>query len=311
MTSTTPDRHAAVMLRGHKIDDKIIDLYNELQSPEARYDTFLLLDETNGALSTDIANVVTFSAQRCQELGLSYSTGRLFWLCGDVALLFAYRQFPAYSYFIMIDYDVYFVKSGPAMLNAIVERLLDPGKREVDAVGLQYRIVGGGWPHHAAAKKLFEQVWFYYFPFIVLSRRALAYVHAQRRLELYEQADLKEPVICEAFVPSHLTVAGFYCIDLEEILPGAYDAKGLGSGMRLVPFGLPLGASVPVGPAIEMIHPVYSVADYLARSERLKTRETIEQFLGQLRSEAVGFIDPALREGCERQLLARLAQLSA
>jgi hypothetical protein len=216
------DIRVAVLIRGHKIDDKLRDLHAHLDSPDAAYDLFLLLDQTGGQLSADFGRVVPFSGQCCPELGLEYESRKLFWLCGDVAMFFAQRALPGYSHFVMLDYDLHFVTSGVALLNAVVEWLRDPGQPELDAIGLQYSIVGPTWPYHAAAARLFGEVRFFYFPFVVLSRRALCYLHAQRRLERLDADSTTDPVICEAFVPGHLAAAGFRCVDLNDLRPGCY-----------------------------------------------------------------------------------------
>ncbi len=304
-----PPVRVAVLIRGHKIDEKLLDLHRHLQSDAATYDLFLLLDETNGALATGLAKSVTFSLPRCAELGLEYATPRLFWLCGDVALFFAYRALPDYTHFVMIDYDVEFVRSGPAMLNAVVARLREPGLPEIDAIGLQYSIVGPSWPYHAAAARAFGDVRFFYFPFVALSRRALAYLHAQRRLERQGSGEV---VICEAFVPGHLHPAGFHCVDLNEILPGSYESRARDSSMRFHPLGMPLGARFDVGPKIEMVHPVYGAADHLARAvARLATPEEISKFIARLTGPTYAHVDPALLADCRRQLEAKAARIAA
>ncbi len=125
------------MIRGHKIHDKLRHMHAHLDSPDAEYDLFLLLNQTNPTVTRDFGKVIGFSQQRCPELGLDYSIPKLFYLCGDITLYFAARELPAYSHFIMIDYDVHFVKSGPTMLNAVVARLRDPAQIDLDAIGLQ------------------------------------------------------------------------------------------------------------------------------------------------------------------------------
>ncbi len=312
-TTPPPQVRVAVLIRGHKIDDKLRHMHAHLDSPDAQYDLFLLLNQTNGPIALDACNVVEFSQQRISELGLSYAFPKLFHLCGDIALFFAMRDLPKYSHFIMIDYDVHFVRSGSAMLNALVARLRDPTQCELDAIGLQYSIINPGWEHYEKAAQVFGDVRFINYPFVRLSRRALAYLNAQRRLERMNYKDGRElPLCCEAFVPGHLASAGFHCIDLLDVLPGSYESVARDSSMRLVPYGLPLGASIAIPPAIEMIHPVYSVADYLWRLvEFARTPDAIAAIRDQLRGPTRSFIDPALREQCDRQLAAKLEQMVA
>jgi hypothetical protein len=81
--------------------------------------------------------------------------------------------------------------------------------------------------------------------------------------------------------------------------------------MRLVPYGLPLGATINVGQAIEMVHPVFSIADHLRRAvECSETLEAILAFRKRLRSPTYGFIDPALLEQCDWDLDTKLQRLS-
>jgi hypothetical protein len=97
-----------------------------------------------------------------------------------------------------------------------------------------------------------------------------------------------------------------------DVLPGSYESVAHNSSMRLAPCGLPLGASISVPPAIEMIHPVYGVADYLWRVvEFARTPDAIAAVRDQLRGPTRSFIDPALREQCDRRLAAKLEKMLA
>ncbi len=286
----------AVLLRGYKIDDKLIDLYTHLGGAGGDYDVFLLVDDTRGRPATTVANVIWFSLAALPEIGLQSSREDLFWLCGDLPMFFAMRALPGYTHFIQLDYDVHFTRSGVRFLNRVVAAI---GRhRRLDAIGLQHSVLTPpcDWPYYASAARMFETVRFFFGPFWALSRAALVHLQAQRQIEHARLAGSEDWVIAEASIPSHLAAAGFRCVDLAELLPGSYESHDHTTSMRMGPLGLPLGGAIRCRASIEMVHPVYAVEDHLAKSVRhADGAEALAALQARLLGDEYGFVVPELR----------------
>jgi hypothetical protein len=305
-----PDPRVAVLIRCFKIDEKALDLYTQLRGNNREYDVFLLVDETRGRAVSRMNDVIRFSLDTCPRVGLRYTRQDLFWLSGDIPMFFAKDTLQDHSHFIQIDYDVQFTKDGIGFLNRIAAALTRADGYGLDAVVLQHTILHPpcAWPFFAAAARQFKVVRFSYGPFVALSRRALGFLHAQRRLELATLTESEDIVISEAFIPSHLVEAGFHCMDLEELAPGSYESWDATTSMRMGPLGLALGAPIDVKPAIEMVHPVYSVEDHFIRAiQHAREHGTLATLREKLPGEAYAFLEPAVRAHWLERIDAELA----
>jgi len=305
-----PDPRVAVLIRCFKIDEKALDLYTQLRASDRDFDVFLLVDETRNPAVSRLNDVIRFSLDACPRVGLRYTRQDLFWMSGDIPMFFAKDTLRDHSHFIQLDYDVQFTKDGIGFLNRIAAALTSAGGYGLDAIVLQHTVLTPpcDWPFFGTAARHFKVVRFSYGPFVGLSRRALEFLHAQRQLERATLTESEDIVISEAFIPSHLVEAGFRCVDLEEIAPGSYESWDDTTSMRMFPLGLPLGAPINVKPAIEMVHPVYSVEDHFIRAIRhAREHGTLATLREKLPGEAYAFLEPAVRAHWLERIDAELA----
>lgn len=296
----------AVLVRSHVVDEKFDHLWRDLNGPNRRFDVFPLLDQA--ALGANFESIerkypgtIWNHPDRFARFGLNQKASgfNMLWLHGDFSMYVALVDKPDYDYYIMIDYDVHFTKGGTDYINKICDCLSLMGDNVIDGVGLEFksqptlRGVTTDWPHFmdweffAAASGAFPQVFHFYFPFVVLSRRALIYVLAQRQLEAARRTPADKVVICEAFVPSSLMAAGLKCMDVNNLLPGSYELDTMGlqhlRSDRLA--GQPLSFAIRNPQLdVEMIHAVYSQEQFLSRNlnQRSGSRFELEWFLKEI-----------------------------
>lgn len=284
-------KRVAVLIRTHTVtDDKFRDLWLDLNQAGRQFDVFPLVDSTQRVADYD--QVIWHSEEECPSLGLyQKACGSLLWLCGDFPLYFAAYQQPSYHWYIMIEYDVHFSQDATKFLNQLCELFFAPEEQMPDGIGLTFSgptlspmDVTTQWPFFKAAANVFRNVYWSYFPFIALSRRAILHLFAHRQLEAARQTPPDKIVHCEAFVPSTLIASGFTFSDLNNFFPGAYQHETIGfnhrSPERLT--GLPLSyARQKPDSSVAMIHAVYSQRGFLERNfcERAGNKAELEQYI--------------------------------
>ncbi len=262
-SNTIPgDKLAAVLIRTHILDDKVMDLLALLERSKQFFDVFIVYDRGNGQPETNLGNLIWHSATECSSLGLCNNHERLLWWCGDYPFYFAIRNKPGYQYYVMIEYDVHFTGGTADLLERLIPLMLS---QRLDAVGTRLRVEEKRQEDglHYAAFARYETVYSYFFPFIVLSRPALHYLYSLRREEKSCETSSNDILYCESFVPTALISAGFRCADLNAVLPGSYR-----NDLMIMPnrtLGLPLSLGAQFVNFSEIIHPVYSDDEYLRR----------------------------------------------
>ena len=153
---------------------------------------------------------------------------RAMWMNGDYAFMLLAEIDPDAEAFLLMDGDCC---ANGVDLRALVARLTDSG---VDfCAPYTYKATPQGWPvWHAIQTEWYAaeygadhgiQIWQSFFPFVWLSRRAIAHLRA-RRLEMaalqHDGLRANWP-ICESFVPTELMrQPGFAITDLAKVLPG-------------------------------------------------------------------------------------------
>ena len=281
-------RRVAVLVRSHVVDEKFEHLWSDLNGSDRRYDIFPVLNRAMlggqaQSLEDRYPGIVWNEPAQFPPLGLHQTSNihDTLWLCGDFPLILAALELPDYDYYVLVEYDVHFPRGGTAYMNRLVDRLLSSSEAILDGVGLEFSPEParpehrGGWAFFAAAAKVFPRVHHFYFPFVVLSRRGVAQVFAQRQLEAVRLAPHDEIVICEAFVPSSLMAANLSCVDLNTILPQSYTMASVGlqhvQPGRLSGQPLSYALANPYGD-VEMTHGVYSDRAFLERNLALMGR---------------------------------------
>ena len=252
----------AVLVRTHLVTDKLFNLLNILETGIG-YDLFVCADETNGKLHVPRSNLLSHSTDMCAKIGLlpPRPNVQLLWYLGDYAFYCAHHVIPDYDYYVMIEYDVEFVRGNALALEGILRRLTDlPGDR-YDLVGVQYGTRPPAWGWGRPYESRLNEIYGILFPFVVLSKRALTYLYDLRRQEAADPPTEDGPVFCEAFVPTELVLAaGFRCEDVNRLLPGCWDPTSFRVGAPMLENSLP-----PLARQIELIHPVFSEREYLRR----------------------------------------------
>jgi hypothetical protein len=271
-----------VLVRAHFLSDKLLDLIRILKEGVG-YDLLVCADETQGPLDLPRALVLSHNTETCADLGLveAIPEAPLLWYFGDYAFYCAYHEIPEYDYYIMIEYDVDFVRGSPWTLESLIRRLKVAGDRRYDLVSTYFCRAHPDWMWRETGTERFRDVYRMFFPFVVVSKPALQYLYDWRKCEAANPPKRGPYVFCEAFVPSALMAAGGYrCVDLNQILPGSWAAGSFRCSPPMLRNALP-----PFRRGIEIVHPVYSEHEYL-QSELRQAREkkSIPDFIAKLRS---------------------------
>jgi hypothetical protein len=254
-------RHrCAVLVRSHVIDDKFFELYNTLARGAHGYDLFAALDDTHGRPTQVVNNAIWHSRQRCPDIGLRHQHPNLLWQCGDFPFYFALREVGDYEYYIMLEFDVHLLSGSASFAASLVRKLEHAAVGGIDMLGLGLDKSGTGWMWFEAARASYKDVWCMYYPFVVLSRRAVMYMYSQRQLEAIGQPNAADIMHCEAFTASSLQAGGFNCFDLNDFMPGAYSRP-----LMSLPGGGYMGQEFDVPNGLQMVHPVYTPRSYLER----------------------------------------------
>ncbi|MEE3501147.1 hypothetical protein [Acidiphilium acidophilum] len=152
----------------------------------------------------------------------------------------------------MIEYDIEFIELPALFINKVIEKMKLIGN--IDLVGIDLRIHHSDWEGWQLSRKYFAEAWSIYYPFVVLSKRALSFLLAQRQKEYLLSVSDQNSMHCEPFTAGNLMLSGFNCYDLNEIMTGSYDLVEM-----KIPGGIRLGSSkLAEYRRHAMIHPVYS-----------------------------------------------------
>jgi hypothetical protein len=249
-----------VLVRAHFVSEKLLDLIRMLKEG-AGFDLWVCADETQGPLDLPRELVLVHNTAMCADLGLveSLPDSPLLWYFGDYAFYCAHHRIPDYDYYVMLEYDVEFVRGNAFALESLITRLSLAVNSPYDLIATHYgpRDPDWGWGETCAGK--FKDFYGLFFPLVVLSKRALQYLYDWRKCEAANPPDSGRYVFCEAFVPSALMAAGGYrCADLSRLLPGSWDPANFRTRPPML-----MGALPPLSPQVEVVHPVYSKREYL------------------------------------------------
>ncbi len=214
--------NALVLVRAHAYDEQVKTAYGAVRRQSHGCEPLLLLDVSNGDVSTDIPTL-KFSGDRLERIGLElYPEGRWAWFAGDYSLYCAFLDRPECSHFVMVDYD--------ARINFSIDDFLG----RIDRAGHDFVASYAGfenadWMWTAAGKHWFPRVAGCLFPIVVLSRRLLVkcleHRLAQSRTIPAEKEERKRFLKqnwmnCEAFVPSVALSEGYAIADIQQLVPG-------------------------------------------------------------------------------------------
>ncbi len=282
-----------MLVRAHFVSDKLVDLLRMLKQGVG-YDLRVCADETQGPLDLPGEVVLGHSTEMCSDLGLlgSLPNSPLLWYFGDYSFYCAYHAIPDYDYYVMIEYDVEFVRGNVYALESLISRLSLPGVPPYDLVATHYGPRDQDWGWGETCKGRFNDFYGLFFPLVVLSKRAVQYLYDWRRYEAANPLESGRYVFCEAFVPTALMAAGgYHCADLNSLLPGSWDP----SSFRIRPPML-LGGLPALSRGIELVHPVYSEREYLdSELGDARHNDRVAEFMERLSDPDLLPVSPELR----------------
>jgi hypothetical protein len=280
--SNKVDLRVAVILRTHLLNEKFYDLLDILSRSE-RYDLFVAADETSGSIDVSNYNKLSHTVDSAGIFGLCQNHPNILWHCGDYALYFSAAQIPNYHYYIMIEYDVDFVRRSPEFVERLIEKL---SERDMpDFVAAAFHEASPDWCWTEAAAKQFPVVYYTsIYAFVAVSGRALNHLLERRRREARDCASAQDIVMCEAFCGSALAEGGYVCVSLNELIDGAVNFSTFHPPVPILsPSQYLLNQYTVSDPKIEMIHPVYDLRNYLKKQfEKFRDLHQLHQFMREL-----------------------------
>jgi hypothetical protein len=244
----------------------------------------------------------------CASLGFNTrpaNHANAFWLCGDYALYCAEHIIPQYDYYIMIEFDVHFVRQNSLFLEGIINRLggRDRGP-DLDFVGAVVRTAAPMWPLGQPARARYSTVYYSgIFSFVVVSKPALAFLREARLAEGADPRAEGAMIHCEAFALTALKDAGnFRCSSLASLVPGCIGKSYHPGRPDLSEPNYLLGTATDPDPRIELMHPVLDAEEYLTKLWRRgrETTDGIKHFIAH-----VNALDPlAVAQGLKARFIA-------
>lgn len=287
------DPKVAVLVRTHLTNDKLLDLLDVL-AQSRRFDLFVSADETRTTIDCGGYAKLAHDTGSCAQFGLATNHDRILWLCGDYPLYFARSEIPDYDYYIMIEYDVDFVRKSPLFLEGLIGRLQPPDRQAFDLVTASFNPANPDWGWYRSAQTSFPDVYETgIFAFVAISARAVDHLYATRRAEAEREPDGRDIIHCEAFCGSALAAAGYHCTDIGTLVEGAIDPDMFHPPVFDFPNSQYLLDNYrPADPRVEMVHPVFDVDGYLEREyqKALHQGET-EPFVTKLMALAKDGLD--------------------
>ncbi len=293
------DPKVAVLVRTHLMNDKLLDLLDVLNQSR-RFDLFVSADETRTTIDCGGYTKLPHNTELCAQFGLAANHERILWLCGDYPLYFARAEIPDYDYYIMIEYDVDFVRKSPLFLEGLISRLQPPDRPAFDLVTASLNRANPDWGWYRSAHMMFPEVYESgIFAFVAMSGRAVDHLYATRRTEAEQGRDGSDIIHCEAFCASALAAADYHCADIGTLVEGAIDLGMFHPPVLDFPNSQYLLDDYrPTNPRVEIVHPVFDIDGYLEREyhKALHHGDT-EPFITRLMVLAKGGLDKNIVDG--------------
>lgn len=223
---------AAVLVRTHVVNEKLLDLVAILQSGFG-YDLYIAADVTKGEFPLRGPNILPHSTNMCRDLNLSVNHERPLWWFGDYALYCSYEQIPGYDFYCLIEFDVHLMRQNSLFLEGLISRAsasIDKPIFDYVAPGMNLVKNKESWAGPLPEGFLH---WWSYLNFVLISRQALSYLYSERKKFARSATPELERWYCEHFVPTVLHAERrFKCKSLSVVFPGSYRDSSF-SGSRL------------------------------------------------------------------------------
>ncbi len=196
--------------RTYAWDEEIAELARRFfaATPSARQ--VVLVDETRGPIEVPGYEKITHSEQTaCPELP-NYPRGRSLWFNVDYGIYALQRALPDFDYYLLSESDL----SVNLSLEPMMRFAIDQG---IDLIAHKVRPSSPSWYWHAHGLALSPDPWQALLFFMVLSRRAIKCLLAERRQQALRLAAGETDLwpFCEAFVPTVLKSAGMRFADVD------------------------------------------------------------------------------------------------
>lgn len=278
----------AVLVRSHIANLKTAHLLHALAAGW-NYDLYVCANETNGPRSFPPYRTLGHTNRDFERLGCDMTNPFSILSYSDTLFSIVQDKIPGYRHYLMIEFDVQFVRPAYLYVQEFVERL-NAIAEPVDMVAAYVRPAWKDWVWYDDCHRLFPEVYASFFPFVCLSDRAIPQLLESRRREWRVSAVGAAPIYCEAFTPSALHESGFSLLDINALMPGSCD---VGSFNTAMPEALRFGA-FEAQPVL-MVHPVKDCSDGVA-DPALRAR--VAAFEGQQRRLPLDEAGPiAMRAG--------------
>ncbi|MCJ2012559.1 hypothetical protein [Methylobacterium sp. J-076] len=297
-------RNLAVIIRAHSTDPKTLDLINSF-SKTNDFDLYICANETNGELDFgDQHTKLSVTANDFERNGFPCSWHGTLMYLSDVLFPILRDRIGEYKYYALIEYDVHFEMNANDFIEEMQRRLLNQQEPNIDLVSIDVSNQGPSWHWYAGAARRYGEVISAFFPFVVLSNRAVDHLKIAReeeRLSRLRSGPLTEPthsgdpkdwVFCEAFVASELKRAGMLVADLNWIVPKAYQRRSFNIGPAHL---FRPGASYDA--EYKIVHPVCPAEDTLRKRLHIASKNNgLDEFIRQLDTEDWPVTPEILRE---------------
>jgi len=273
----------AVILRTHLLNEKFYDLLDILSRSEM-YDLFVAVDETAGVVKVPNYKKLPHTVDSARNFGLCPNHPNILWHCCDYALYFSAAQIQGYQYYIMIEYDVDFVRRSPEFVERLISELSKPAPP--DFVAAAFHQASPDWCWTEAAARQFSVVYYTsIFAFVAVSGRALNYLLERRKREARDCHSAQDIVNCEAFCGSALAEGGYSCVSMNELIDGAVNFSTFHPPVPVLSHSqYLLNQYIVSDPKIEIIHPVYDLRHYLEKQfKKFRDLRQLDPFVTELK----------------------------
>ena len=261
-----PGPRLAVVVRAHLTSPAVLNLLAGLAGSSA-YDLYVAVNETRGKVDFGPYPVIGHTLDDFSALGFPPPYEHFIVHCSDLLFSVIQRRIPFYTHYLLLEYDLSFTRPGRQFIERVVG-LLSGEQAGVDLLGGGVVWRGTDWWWAAAAGRFFPKVYSVFYPFVLLSSRAVSCLFQARLDELSVNGFLEarpdarpdNMMHCEAITGSALAASGYEIKDLIDVIPGCYTTKNFRTGLPML-FGTPVDAD----PAEELLHPVLGAEQYLVR----------------------------------------------
>lgn len=286
-------RDLAVILRAHSTDPKTLDLISAFAKTKD-FDLYVCANESERELNfgEDIAKIPV-TTRDFERYGYPCTWHGTLMYLSDLIFPIVKDRIGEYKYYALIEYDVHFEADANGFIADMLARLLDKDKPAIDLVSIDVNDQGASWHWYAGAARRYSHVISAFFPFVVLSNRAVDHLKLARqeeRLSRLRSGPLSEPthsgsandwVFCEAFVASELKRAGMLVADLNWIVPHSYHGKTFNIGPAYL-----FRPNASYDADHRIVHPVCPAEDTLRKRLHIASkRGQLDVFLNELETE--------------------------